>query len=113
MANVLQWIAGLFRRPRPSLVAWRDVEASELFGWFGVHEEGREKLPDGLQRLHLKPGGYQESVDIWVDLVRDGGVRRARLALARAWVDAPPTAPFAIDLVKSALPVFAPRSALA
>jgi len=102
----------MVRRPRPALVAWAELERSELFGWFGVHEEGREKLPDGLQRFHLKPGGYQEAVDIWADLDREGGVRRARLALARGWVDAEQTAPFALDLAKSALPVFAPRSAL-
>jgi hypothetical protein len=102
----------MVRRPRPALVAWAELERSELFGWFGVHEEGREKLPDGLQRFHLKPGGYQEAVDIWADLDREGGVRRAHLALARAWVDTEQTAPFALDLAKSALPVFAPRSAL-
>jgi hypothetical protein len=119
MGALLRRIAGMFRGAKPppgrapsGLTAWTAVEASELFTWFGVHEVGREALSGGGQRLHLKPGGYQESVDLWVDLDAHGGVMTARLELARDWIDAPDTAPFALDIAKSALPILAPRSAV-
>lgn len=93
-----------------ALTAWSAVEGSELVTWFGVHEAGRRLTADGGALVRLKPGGYQESVDIFVELSGASLVRRARLVLARAWVDHPQTAPFALDLTKSALPILAPGS---
>lgn len=89
-----------------------DIEGSELHSWFGLHEIGRRPSRDGRVAIHLKPGGYQESVDLWVEVDETGAIDQARLALVRAWVDDAATAPFALDLTKSVVQVLSPDSAV-
>jgi hypothetical protein len=80
---------------------WHDVEQSDLFTWFGAYETGRVSLSDGDIALRLKPGGYQEFIDL--EIVVDGlqRLKRATLALDRAWIADEQAAPFAIDITKS------------
>lgn len=85
-----------------------DVLGSELGSWFGVHEVGREDVAGG-QEVRLKPGGYQDAIDLVLRTDAAERIESATLSLDRAWIDAPATAPFAADLLKSALPVLAPN----
>ncbi len=81
---------------------------SELGAWFGVHEVGRETIAGGHE-LRLKPGGHAQFIDIIVRVDAEEQIQSASLLLDRAWIDAPATAPFAADLLKSALPILAPN----
>ncbi len=86
------------------------VLQSELGSWFGLHEVGRETVSGG-QEVRLKPGGHQHAIDIVLRLNAAERIESATLLLDRDWIAAPATAPFAADLLKSALPILAPGDA--
>jgi len=73
---------------------WSDLQDSEFFGFFGVHETGR----DG-RTVRLQTGGFQEHIHLEADLGADD-LRRFTLRMTRAWVDGA-GAPFAKDIAKS------------
>ncbi len=87
--------------------AWREIEQSDVFTWFGMHEVGQERPRPGVVRRHLKPGGHQEARDLTLELAGER-LAMAELTLDRAWMDGGATAPFADDLAKSVLLVLAP-----
>jgi hypothetical protein len=84
-----------------------EVLQSELGSWFGMHEVGRGTVSGG-QEVRLKPGGHQDAIDLVLRLDAGGRIESATLLLDRDWIAAPATAPFAADLLKSALPILAP-----
>ncbi|MFN8633044.1 MAG: hypothetical protein U0893_04255 [Chloroflexota bacterium] len=92
------------------LMAWSDLERSDFFQWFGVHETGRSAtLGSGWQAIRLKPGGYQDAIDLIVYVDTRQRVQRATLRQNRAWVDGGQTAKLADDLTQSFLLALAGR----
>ncbi len=91
------------------MLTWQDLQHSELWSWFGVHEVSRALLPAGGVRIALKPGGFQEHIDLEVELSERETVRLATLTLDRTWIgEDGHVSPFASDITKSFLFTCAP-----
>jgi hypothetical protein len=93
-------------------LTWAEIERSQLFTWFHCGETGRERSPDGGTVVRLKPGGFQEFIDIELDLDAAWRLRRAALTLDRAWAGGAQSRAFADDLAKSFLLVLSPEGSI-
>jgi hypothetical protein len=79
-----------------------EFQQSEFASFFNVQEVERFQEPNGCMRLHLKTGGFQESIDIELKLDASLRLRQASLELARAWIGNEDSLnPFAKDICKS------------
>jgi hypothetical protein len=94
------------------LLAWSELEESDFYRWFGMHEVGRSAMPDtGWTAVQVKPGGHQQAIALVVYVDGRQRVQQAMLSMDRAWVDGGPTAKLADDLAQSFLLTFARGSA--
>ncbi len=86
------------------------LRRSELFTFFRLTEQSRSRPSDaGIVTISLKPGGFQEFIDIQVLIDRTGLVREASLLMDRKWIgDMVNVNPFAKDITKTFLSVFIP-----
>lgn len=86
------------------------LQRSELFAFFRLSEQSRSRPSnDGIVTILLKPGGFQEFIDIVVQIDQTGLVRNASLIMNRNWVgDIANANPFAKDITKSFIAVLVP-----
>ncbi len=66
-------------------------------------------MSDGMQEIHLKPGGFQEFIDVKMKIDRSQMVHQGVLYLDRDWIGSPMTvSPFGKDLAKSFIAAVVP-----
>ena len=66
-------------------------------------------MTDGMQEIHLKPGGFQEFIDVIMKIDRFQKVHQGVLYLDREWIGSPMTvSPFGKDLAKSFIAAVTP-----
>ncbi len=84
----------------PTLVPYADLRGGDFFDFFHVWEtaDGRTTEADRT-KVRLKTGGFQEHVDLTLDLDSRERVTRAELWLRREWMAN--LNPFAKDIAKS------------
>ena len=78
------------------------LKESELFSFFQFTEMGRRPQSRGFTEIYLKPGGFQEFIDVSMKVDQEEGVHEGILLLDRDWIGGPMTVnPFGKDLAKS------------
>jgi hypothetical protein len=84
------------------LMRYEELRETDLFSFFHFIEAGRRRTPEGLVEVMLKPGGFQEFIDVSVIIDRSSVVHKGILLLDRDWVGGSRTInPFGKDLAKS------------
>jgi hypothetical protein len=99
-----------------SLPYYPDLQASEFFGWFHItpHSEGQSPNGSPLTRVQLKPGAFQDSIDITCEMDAQKRVQRATLRLSDTWARiSGGLNPFATDIAASFINALVPPDALA
>ena len=90
-------------------MSYDELRKTELFSFFSFSETGRRPMSDGMQEIHLKPGGFQEFIDVKMMVDRSQMVHQGVLYLDRDWIGSPMTvSPFGKDLAKSFIAAFTP-----
>ena len=90
-------------------MSYDELQETELFSFFSFSETGRRPMPDGMQEIHLKPGGFQEFIDVKMKIDRSQMVHQGVLYLDRDWIGSPMTvSPFGKDLAKSFIAAVTP-----
>lgn len=75
---------------------------SDFWKFFGIHEISEETGVLGRINKNLKPGGFQESVDLQMTLEKDLSVHQVNLTIERNWMgNLVHVNPFATDIMKS------------
>ncbi len=91
------------------LMSYEELRKTELFSFFHFTESGRRPMADGMQEIHLKPGGFQEFIDLTMKVDRSQNVHEGILYLDRDWIGSPMTvSPFGKDLAKSFIDAITP-----
>jgi hypothetical protein len=91
------------------LMSYEELRKTELFSFFNFTESGRRPMTDGMQEIHLKPGGFQEFIDVMMKVDRSQKVHEGVLYLDRDWIGSPMTvSPFGKDLAKSFIDAITP-----
>ncbi len=91
------------------LMSYEELRKTELFSFFNFTESGRRPMADGMQEIHLKPGGFQEFIDLTMKVDRSQNVHEGILYLDRDWIGSPMTvSPFGKDLAKSFIDAITP-----
>ncbi|MBD3407584.1 MAG: hypothetical protein GF411_15815 [Candidatus Lokiarchaeota archaeon] len=84
------------------MIDYIGLTKTDLFTFFNLSEINRAKTEDEVVRISLKPGGYQEHIDIEIKVDKDGSILRADLFLDRDWIgDWKSVNPFGKDIAKS------------
>jgi hypothetical protein len=65
---------------------WPELLSSDFYNWFNLSELGRARDRSGWDRVELKPGGFQQFIEI-LFLVDQDAVVGASLGLDRSWLD--------------------------
>ncbi|RDE17973.1 MAG: hypothetical protein C4K49_00100 [Candidatus Thorarchaeota archaeon] len=93
---------------------YSSLKRSELFTFFHIVEVSRLKASvDGLTRVSLKPGGFQEFIDIEVGIDEASLLRFMTLIMDRHWVgDVCSVNPFAKDITKTFMATVFPEEDL-
>jgi hypothetical protein len=87
--------------------SYDSFRSSDFSRFFGVREIDSSALPGG-RVVELRPGAFQDAIDIIISLDAAGNVRFAALVLIRAWVGgAEHMNPLATDIAASFLSAFA------
>ena len=90
-------------------MSYDELRKTDLFSFFSFTETGRKPMPDGMQEIHLKPGGFQEFIDVKMKVDRSQIVHQGVLYLDREWIGSPMTvSPFGKDLAKSFIDAVTP-----
>ncbi|HVG00858.1 MAG TPA: hypothetical protein VND68_13550 [Chloroflexia bacterium] len=89
---------------------YSELSTSEFFSFFGLHETKPREKRDDRTLIALKTGGFQESIDIVIQIDAQGFVRHGTLRLARAWINEYRLNPFALDVTKSFVAALIPTS---
>ena len=90
-------------------MSYDELRNTELFSFFSFSETGRRPMADGMQLIHLKPGGFQEFIDVTMKIDRSQKVHSGVLYLDREWIGSPMTvSPFGKDLAKSFIAAVTP-----
>jgi hypothetical protein len=84
---------------------------TDLWGFFRLREATRHDAGDRTL-VQVKPGAFQQDVDLALKLDGAGVVRHATLWLRRSWVTGPPFGlnPMALDIAKSFYGALAPET---
>ena len=45
-------------------MSYEDLRKTDLFEFFNFSESGRRRVRGDMQEIHLKPGGFQEFIDV-------------------------------------------------
>jgi len=78
------------------------LKETDLFSFFHFTETGRRPQSSGMMEIYLKPGGFQEFIDVAMKVDRSDGVHEGVLLLDREWIGSHMTInPFGKDLAKS------------
>jgi hypothetical protein len=67
-------------------VSYSRLQETEFWSWFHLREAGRGDGPDGMTRVHVAPGSFEDDIGIGLELEAGDWVRVARLTLRRSWV---------------------------
>ena len=90
-------------------MSYEELRKTDLFSFFSFSETGRRPMTDGMQEIHLKPGGFQEFIDVTMKIDRSQKVHQGVLYLDREWIGSPMTvSPFGKDLAKSFIAAVTP-----
>jgi hypothetical protein len=90
-------------------MSYEELRKTDLFSFFSFSETGRRPMIDGMQEIHLKPGGFQEFIDVTMKIDRSQKVHQGVLYLDREWIGSPMTvSPFGKDLAKSFIAAVTP-----
>ncbi|MFW9808559.1 MAG: hypothetical protein ACFFE6_04170 [Candidatus Thorarchaeota archaeon] len=90
-------------------MSYEELRKSDLFSFFHFSESGRKPMSGGIQEIHLKPGGFQEFIDVRMTVDRSQIVQQGVLYLDRDWIGGPMTiSPFGKDLAKSFIAAVTP-----
>jgi hypothetical protein len=93
------------------LMSYEDLRKTDLFEFFNFSESGRRRVSGDMQEIHLKPGGFQEFIDIKMMIDRSQTVHESILYLDRDWIGSPMTvSPFGKDLAKSFIAAITPEA---
>jgi hypothetical protein len=87
---------------------YSDLKRSEFWSFFHLHEVEKSESPDGLARIRLAPGAFQDDVGIGLEFEADERVRVARLTQRRSWLRAQPM--LAADIAASFVRALVPES---
>jgi hypothetical protein len=91
------------------LMSYEELRKTDLFSFFNFTETGRKPMSGGMQEIHLKPGGFQEFIDVRMMIDRFQKVHEGALYLDRDWIGSPMTvSPFGKDLAKSFIGAITP-----
>jgi hypothetical protein len=91
------------------LLEYSKLKESELFAFFHFTEAGRRQHPSGMVEIILKPGGFQEFIDMAMKVDRSEGIHEGVLLLDREWIGGSMTInPFGKDLAKSFVEAMTP-----
>ena len=81
-------------------INYNELQNSDFFNFFNLHEIKDQKSSQFLKKL--KPGGFQEFIDIELYLNKSNDIEKARLILDREWIgNAETINPFGKDITKS------------
>ncbi len=84
------------------MITYTNVKYSDFFNFFNIHETKKHKIDADRIIIELKPGGFQEFIDIIFDINKDEFIRESLLYLDRTWVgDVESLNVFAKDIAKS------------
>jgi hypothetical protein len=90
-------------------MSYEELKKTELFSFFNFTESGRKPMAGGMQEIHLKPGGFQEFIDVRMKVDSTQKVHQGVLYLDRDWIGGPMTiSPFGKDLAKSFIAAVTP-----
>ncbi|MFW9787909.1 MAG: hypothetical protein ACFFE2_15510 [Candidatus Thorarchaeota archaeon] len=90
-------------------MSYDELRKTDLFSFFNFTESGRKPIIGGMQEIHLKPGGFQEFIDVMMTVDRAQQVHEGVLYLDRDWIGGPMTvSPFGKDLAKSFIAAVTP-----
>ncbi len=88
---------------------WNEFRQSAFFSWFHLREIERLSPPAGAAGptvIRCRPESSGNELALAFEVGLDGRIERALLSIDRSWADAPRTAPFAADIVKSFIMLF-------
>ena len=92
-------------------MSYEELRKTDLFSFFSFTESWRKPMADGMQEIHLKPGGFPEFIDVKMKIDRSQRVHEGVLFLDRDWIGGPMTiSPFGKDLAKSFIDAITPSS---
>ncbi|MHA2153668.1 MAG: hypothetical protein ACXAAQ_17035 [Candidatus Thorarchaeota archaeon] len=90
-------------------MSYEDLRKTDLFEFFSFSETGRRRVSGDMQEIHLKPGGFQEFIDVKMMIDQSQTVQEGVLYLDREWIGGPMTvSPFGKDLAKSFIAAVTP-----
>jgi hypothetical protein len=93
------------------LIEYKKLKESDLFTFFNFSEIGRRKGDKGLAMVSFKPGGFQEFIDIAMQMDVAGIIHSAVLLMDRKWIGNERTInPFGKDLAKSFIQQITPEA---
>ncbi len=88
------------------LVKYKELKQKEFFTFFGLQEIDKKALSKGLTEIKIKPGGFQEHIDITFSVNKNDMIVDAILKMNRAWIGNEDNInPFGKDLAKSFIDV--------
>ncbi|MHA1723238.1 MAG: hypothetical protein ACTSXH_00135 [Promethearchaeota archaeon] len=64
---------------------WEQLKNTDFYSFFNLNEITQENAPNGRIIKHVKPGGFQEYINLrfWI---KEGIIIKAELELDRAWI---------------------------
>ena len=90
-------------------MSYDELRKTDLFSFFNFTEAGRKPIANDMQEIYLKPGGFQEFIDVIMKVDRFQKVHSGVLYLDRDWIGSPMTiSPFGKDLAKSFIAAVTP-----
>ena len=93
------------------MIDYKKLKESDLFTFFNFSEIGRRKGEKGLAMVSFKPGGFQEFIDIAMQMDVAGIIYSAVLLMDRKWIGNEKTInPFGKDLAKSFIQQMTPEA---
>jgi hypothetical protein len=97
---------------RTGLTTYDQLQQTEYWKYFHVHEVGRDDADPTYVTVHLEPGGFRDQVALAIICYETGEICDARLRLRESWVIGPPMGinPLAKDLAKSWLDASIPAA---
>lgn len=84
------------------LIKYNELRETDFFIFFNLHETEKRAISKELTEIRLKPGGFQEHIDIMIVVNKDNEIVQAILYLHREWIgNVDSINPFAKDISKS------------
>ncbi len=82
----------------------KQLYKSDFGSFFHIKEVNRKKINNNYDKAHVKTGGFQEFVDIYLSIERKTEIIvESELLISRAWLKDKAQLIFALDIIKSFL----------